>query len=149
MPSSDWEAQISDIGSILRARTKDVNGKELGTFTADTRPTGEEVTNLILTATGDIVDEHGANLPPDLWPQARRLSALGTAMLVELSYFPEQVATGRSPYEQLKALYDAAWERLAENLADEDPEDEIGEAHLPRFGFPENRGGVVDWSTTF
>lgn len=130
MPVSDYTPQVSDVGAILRARTKTASGSEAGTFNpADaaagdrTRPTAEEVTSLIEDAVSDVQSEFGVVIPdapitdenddPDLYRKSvQRFAALGTALLVELTYFPEQVATGRSPYAQLKQLYDDRRKRL-------------------------------------
>jgi hypothetical protein len=60
---------------------------------------------------GVVPDAPGDN--PDAYRQAvAKLAALGVALEVELTYFPEQVATGRSPYEQLKALYDERFKQM-------------------------------------
>lgn len=105
MPTSDWPTSVAAVGSVLRARTRDTQGNEVGTFTADTRPTADQVLLLINTAEGDLAASVGADLPDALWAQAAVVASYKAAMLVELSYFPEQVATGRSPYEQLRELY--------------------------------------------
>ena len=44
-------------------------------------------------------------MPAPLINAASSLVALGAAMMVEISYFPEQVGTNRSPYAQLAAQY--------------------------------------------
>lgn len=126
MPVSDYTPTVADIGAILRARTKTASGSEAGTFNpanADagdqTRPNAEQVTSLIEDVVADVQAEFGVDIPdaegddPDLYRKSvRRFGALGVAMLVELTYFPEQVATGRSPYAQLKQLYDDRRKRL-------------------------------------
>ena len=140
MATSDWAPLVADVGAILRARTKDSNGNELGTFTANTRPTGDQVDELIETAITDIESEVGS-VPDVLQDAARRVAALGTALLVELSFFPEQISTGRSPYDQLKELYDARFARLKTQIEDVNAGGEVGggdssEALLPEYSFP-------------
>jgi len=102
-----WLPVTADVGAILRARTVDANGNELGDFTSATRPTATEVTNLILQASRDVEAQLGT-LPSSTQVQdmGKHLIALKTAMLVEISYFPEQVGTGRSPYEQLRQMFE-------------------------------------------
>lgn len=126
MPVSDYTPTVADVAAILRARTKTVGGEEAGTFNPEgapqqdrTRPTAEQVTSLINSTLGDVSASFGADIPdapgddPALYrTSARKLAALAVALEVELSYFPEQVATGRSPYAQLKALYDDRSKRL-------------------------------------
>lgn len=147
MPTSDWAPTVADVGAILRARTKDTNGVELGTFTADTRPTGTAVIALADLAVSDLVAEIGPDIPTELVPSARYLAALGTALMVELSYFPEDVAAGRSPYAELKALYDQRLVRLTDAV--EDATGEGGTGGSPSYGFPVNAGGLVGWGTEF
>lgn len=118
MPTSDWPVNAVGVGAILRARTRDTNGNELGTFTATTRPSDVQVANLINTAVGDLASAVGADIHASLHQQAGVVATYKAAMLVELSYFPEQVATGRSPYAQLRELYLEALGTLTTAVAD-------------------------------
>jgi hypothetical protein len=43
----DIAPSVADVAALLRARTKDVNGEEIGTFNDDTRPTSAQVLTLI------------------------------------------------------------------------------------------------------
>lgn len=105
MPTSDYTPTLVPVGALLRTRTRDTNGNELGTFTANTRPTDGQVTELINTAVGDLSTAVGSDLAPEFHSSARAAAAYRAAMLVEISYFPEQVAAGRSPFEQLRQLW--------------------------------------------
>jgi hypothetical protein len=109
MSAPDYLPSTDDVATLLRARTKDDNGTELGKWTADTRPTDDEVARLIALAARELV-------PPDFaGPCTRSAQSAITyhaACLIELSYFPEQVRSDRSPYEELKALADAARSEL-------------------------------------
>lgn len=136
MPTSDWPTGVPAVGSILRARTRDTQGNELGTFTPDTRPTADQVLSLINTATGDLAAAVGADLDESLWAQAAVVASYKAAMLVELSYFPEQVATGRSPYEQLRALYLEALAALTSAVGGEAPGVPGGTVDPPVYSFP-------------
>lgn len=148
MPVEDWAPTVAAVGAILRSRTKDNAGNELGTFTDQTRPTGEEVGELIGTATNDVAAEVGADIVSARRPYAASVAALGTALQVELTYFPEQVALGRSPYAELKKLYDERLKRLktmVEGGVDEDPTMSGGTPLDPAYEFthPIN---PMDWS---
>jgi len=94
-PTSD------DVAALLRARTKDLNGSELGVFNADTRPTDTEVGRLIDMAYAEVVAQVGSIVYDPCAQSATALVALRAAMWVELSYFPEQVRSDRSVYAEL------------------------------------------------
>jgi hypothetical protein len=102
---TEWSPEVADVGALLRARTKDSMGNELGTFTDDTRPTGTQVEVLIGQATDDVATEVANEIPEPLWDMASSVVVVGTALLIELTYFPEAVATGRSPYTEMSKLY--------------------------------------------
>jgi hypothetical protein len=113
VPDPTWTPSLADVGSIERTRTKNALGDELGTFTDETRPTDTEVTNLITKAVRDVTTRLGTDLVnctaddiADLRIRAGNLAAIRTALLIELSYFPEQVGTDVSPYSRLKELWD-------------------------------------------
>lgn len=97
---------VDDVGAILRTRTKDNVGNETGTFTANTRPTDQQVLTLIGQAYDDVVGVIDDDIPATAFRDARSAIALRAAMMVELSFWPDQVPLGRSPYAQLKELYD-------------------------------------------
>lgn len=141
MPLPDWAPTVADVGALLRSRTKDTNGNELGTFTADTRPTDGQVTAIIATVAGDVetlaADAALPETPLVLYGSAKQLAVLATAMQVELSYFPEQVAQGRSPYDQLKALYDDRLDRYTKALASVGTGGDVGGAADPVGAFPD------------
>lgn len=149
MPISDWSPEVASIGAILRARTKDKTGNEIGTFTPDTRPTDAQIVEQIDIANGKIVSVHSEELPEFAWPSAKRAAALQSAMLVELSYYPEQVATGKSPYDELKALYEEEMANLTKRIEGEDLGDDEGGYGYPSYAFPEDVGGLVGWGTRF
>lgn len=137
--TSDWPVHAASVGSLLRARTRDTNGNEIGTFDATTRPTGDQVLSLINDAVEDLASSVGSDLPEAFWTKAATVAHYKTAMLVELSYFPEQVATGRSPYEQLRQLYAEALASLKAGLTEAGasvPGDAAGAPSPPSFGFP-------------
>lgn len=105
-----------EVADLLRARTKDDNGVELGTWTADTRPTDSEVGNLILLATGDVTAQTGANLPERDAQSAATMIALRTAMFIEASYWPEQYLTDRSAYTAYERMYNDGMAALLRSI---------------------------------
>lgn len=138
-----WRPSVAEVGALLRARTKDDGGNELGTFTAATRPTNAQVEYLISQATGHVASKVGTTdelCTPELTSKARHVTVLYTALLIELTYFPEQVARNISPYSQHKVLYDDAEKELLEGYAEKcggggDGEVVGGDGSLPSYGF--------------
>jgi hypothetical protein len=142
---------LQEVGALLRARTVDTTGTELGTFTADTRPTGSEAMKLIGDAATDVADEVGGDIPDAAIQTARQAAAYRAAMLIELSYYPEQVGTNRSPYAEYKALYDekiAKIIRIVQDLEEEeDTDDTTLTGGMASFNFPKDAGGLIGWGT--
>lgn len=107
MSTSTGRPSVDDVAQLLRARTKDSFGNESGTFTAETRPTAMQVDGHITTAMALVC----TRLPPldeiavDLLPAVAGVVAYRAALRVEKSYFPEQVRSDRSAYEQLRDEY--------------------------------------------
>lgn len=132
-----WTPTLEAVGSLLRARTVDTNGNELGTFTAATRPTANQVEDIIVMAVDEVAVALAGDAPERLWGAAGSLATYRAAMLVELSYFPEQVAQGgRSPYEHYERLYDIGLPRLIANLQDPTPGNGPGVPSPPAYAFP-------------
>ncbi len=100
-----WRPTVDDIAALLRARTKDASGNEIGTFTDQTRPTDAEVEQLITNGCAKVAALATWYVPSDAAPEASHLAALVAACEVELSYFPEQVRTDRSAYQYLWAMF--------------------------------------------
>lgn len=98
----------ADVAAILRARTKDLDGAEVGDFTDNTRPTGTEVDRLIAMAYAEVSGQVGTNLYEPCASSARTLIAVRAAMWVELSYWPEQVRSDRSAYAELEDQWTAS-----------------------------------------
>ncbi len=133
----DWAPSVEDVGAILRARTtKSETGEELGTFTDETRPTSTAVVSLIDDATDDVVSAVGGQVPKGLERPARRTATIRAAMLVELTYFQEQLETGQSSYPQLREWYTEQLAVLTGRIDDTTGTDADGSFGTPLFGFP-------------
>jgi hypothetical protein len=122
----DWAPDLTEVGALLRARTKDDVGNELGTFTEATRPTDENVLELIRQACDDVLGLFTVeDVPASSQVMCRRAAALRTALSIEISYFPEQ-GNDNSPYLQLRQISDAAIQQVIKRAVwldafDEDP----------------------------
>jgi hypothetical protein len=108
---------VDDVAALLRARTKDDNGEELGSFTDATRPTDLEVAVLIQLAEGDVIVQVGSDLQPVYAAEAGSMIALRAACFVELSYWPEQVRADRSAYAEYWRMYEAGMAALLGAIA--------------------------------
>lgn len=107
---------VDQVARWIRARTKDDQQREVGTFDDETRPTADQVEGHI----DDAVAIVGLRLPalelvPDeLLAAVTAVTALEAACEIEKGYWPEQVLSDRSAYQYLRAECDAALEQLAE-----------------------------------
>lgn len=106
-PPDPGRPTVDQVALLLRARTKDSAGNEVGTFDDDTRPTGTQVDEQIDAAIALV----GVRFPPTSGMTAEQVTgfqalvAYRAALRVEKSYFPEQVRTDRSAYAQLREEY--------------------------------------------
>lgn len=105
----DPEATPDDVAALLTARTKDAQGRELGEFTDDTRPTREQVQVRIDIARTLVKQDVGA-MPDRCLEGAEATVALLAAMLTEAAFWPEQTQSNQSTYERLRELYVSARE---------------------------------------
>lgn len=101
----DYTPTIADVAALIRARTKDSNGNEVGTFTGATRPTDAQAQEAIDHATVAIREKVGA-VGAACADVAKLAVTYGAAAEIELSYFPEQARTDRSPYQFLLQRYE-------------------------------------------
>jgi hypothetical protein len=125
---------VLEVAQLLRARTKNSSGFEVGTFNDDTRPTSAQAAALATAAAVDIQVRLGTSPPAEVIDFARGCSALLAACMVELSYFPEQVESGRSPYQQLRDLLNWRLELLASWVGGGAGELELRSIRIPVLG---------------
>lgn len=157
-PLVTWPATPDDVAALLRARTQDNTDVEVGQWTTGTRPTLVEVERILAMAQANVLGKTGSldelvcATADDILTQAAFLVALLAAMLVELSYFPEQVNSDRSAYTHYKDLWDTAVVDLVEAVAEcaaggVEPSPESGGVAGPSWAFPVDCGGMVGWQT--
>ena len=120
MTEATFAPTVAEVASYIRARTKVAGGKEVGTFTENTRPTQAEVELLIAQA----VDHVGGAIGGDpcneqLMQSAAAAAALYTAILVEVSYFPETSANTGSSAARLEALFNGRMKSLSASVAEQ------------------------------
>lgn len=137
---------VQEVSELERARTKDRFGNEVGIFNENTRPTGDAVRGLIRQAADDVVMLIDVDIPPTAYDLADSVIAIGAAMLIELSYYPEQVGTPNSAYDHWWEWYQVMLERLKLAVEREALEEEMGEVGAGGiyYKFPELK---IDWDT--
>jgi hypothetical protein len=96
----------TDVAALLRARTKDLDGIEVGDFNAYTRPTGPEVDRIIDLAYEEVTGRAGVELGARCTSLAFMLVIIRAAMWIEGSYWPEQVRSDRSIFSELSDQYE-------------------------------------------
>jgi len=121
---------VEDVARLIRARTKDSQGREVGTFTPDTRPTADQVEAHIQSALALVSTRLPKVVPAKLIPAVQSLVAYRAALQIEKSYFPEQVRADRSAYTQLRDEYNEDLAALLTALAE-----------TPGYGAPGKRAG--------
>jgi hypothetical protein len=109
---------VEQVATLIRARTKDSNGIEVGTFDGDTRPTADQVEKTIDASVALVGMQlpDAAAIPVELASAVAAVIALDAACRVEKSFWPEQVQTERSPYALLKTEYDEALAALLDTI---------------------------------
>lgn len=134
---------LAEVGEIALGRTRDNLGNALGTFNANTQPTDTQVLRLIKSAADDVRKHIGTMIPDDLIDDARRVVAVRTAMLIELTSYGSEVATDRSPYSELRTLYKELLPDLIESVEVEEAGGKATDqvvGNFPSFGFPQVEG---------
>lgn len=160
MPISEYTPELDDVGALVRDRTVDSGGNEVGTFTPQTRPTDVEATKLIAQATQDAYAIFGEDIPDAADPDnpgairdaAREAVGYHAAALIELSHFGEQVARGNSPYAEYERLWNEAAARIQAAIESQGgqppaPVDSSTGSMNVSYEFPEDAGGMVGWGT--
>lgn len=85
---------VQDVALLERTRTVTAGGGEEITFTESTRPSASEVSGLIDQALPAILAHLPEAFSEAYYDRARHLVALYTALLIEGSYFREQLDNG-------------------------------------------------------
>lgn len=132
-PVSESEAElrctVAEVAAHIRARTKDNNGNEVGTFTDTTRPTDAQCEEAI-TAAVRFIHTRVGYVGEGCTDLAREAVSLGAAADIERSYFPEQSRSDRSVYTFLRDERDSALTGLVAcvegDLPSSQTEDEYG-----------------------
>lgn len=112
---------VLDVANLLRARLTDQGGGSNASFTPDTRPTDSQVQGLIDMASSEVLIGLPITVDTRLYPMTKAMTALSAAILVETSYFPEQVAQGASPVEVFQTRMLAGLAKLVAASQEDQP----------------------------
>lgn len=137
---------VADVAALILSRTNDRDGNSTGTFTTTTRPTAAQVTALIGKAMDKLLPKFGPTVPDELVGSAKEIVELRSAMLVELTYFADQIRGDRSPYATLLDLYTQGLQDFIVDRkqlgadATAGTTDDLSTAGLPAYSFPPSSG---------
>lgn len=138
MTDSDvYRPTVAQVGSVIRARTKTSGGQEIGTFDDTTRPTGDQVEDLIDLTLSDTAASLGEDIPAALWKGVTMLVAINTANVIQASYWPEQTASNPTLFDFWTKWYTDGVAKMAlaiRAINDGDSEGADGIADLPLWG---------------
>jgi hypothetical protein len=95
---------VDDVALLLQTRTISAGGGPLSTFTDATRPSAEQVAGIIYQAIIVICEQFKQDVPTYLYPRVKQAIAFQAAVLVEDSFFREQVTNGQSNAASYAAL---------------------------------------------
>ena len=98
-PVPDWPVpdvdliapSVEDVAILVRTRTYTEGVLEHADFTDDTRPPADEVQRLIDQATPTVLTQLRPTFPPSVYGDIGHMIALYTAILIEGSFFREQI----------------------------------------------------------
>lgn len=140
---------VAEVASKVRARTRVKGGGQAGTFTASTNPSADDVEDLISEALDEVLGKvREPEAATDYERRVRGAVALYTAILIELSYYPEQVGSGKSPAATYQALYASRIKALIAEGETGEVQGEGGTADSPAdaaWTFPVGVGGLIGW----
>lgn len=120
MADPTWTPTVAAVAALIRARTKVPGGKEVGTFTENTRPTNAEVEAIIAQAVDHVSAAIGGDPCNDgLRESAGAASAMLAAILIETSYWPEQAEARGSAASRLESLFNTRMKALTASVAEQ------------------------------
>jgi hypothetical protein len=125
----EWAPTVDQVAAILRARTRGTASRdaatagEQDTFTANTRPTANQVRELIGIAVGDLLSMMGGRSPCNqaLQSSAQAACVYRAAQLVETSYYPEQTSGDDTAFAALQKMWDGSAKAVVAAVVDQCP----------------------------
>lgn len=154
---SQYAPTVEQVAGLLRNRTVDSNNNYLGTFTDKTTPTRQAAESLIRDAVIEAYPSFGSDIPdaPGSDPDALRVAATRTvayraAVLIEESFFSQDVSRGNSPADRYQESWAQGLKRVASAIDSQGGNAPGGDAEgtmFAEFVFAEDDGGMIGWGT--
>lgn len=118
-PIGAMRPSLEDLGSILRVRTvvPGSGGKEEGTFNTKTRPTAVEAEAIITNAVAQTLLSTGPDIPERFWEPAKTVILYMAAVLLELSFYKNEIDKGISAYPAYQQLYKDSLDGLINSIS--------------------------------
>lgn len=144
---------VREVAALLESRTRNSRSGMLEkTFNEETRPTAEQVLELIEDAVEEVRTDLGTeSVPEPVKGQVRSLIALVTAMKIEESFYTEQMESSKSPYKVFQGQYERRLDRVIKSIerALEGNSEMTETDTLPHFSFPDgsNPQAMIGWGT--
>lgn len=155
----NFRPATAEVAKLIPTRTRGDTMVDQDDFSANSRPTKEQVEGLTVDAEAEVnnrLSSYDGLIPTKHHRKISYAMTLYSAMLVELTRFPEQIGTQRSAYSHLKELYDESMTQLEQALGiipegavDGGTGTVVSGYGEPKYSFPEDRGGLVGWNTKF
>lgn len=125
----EWAPSPDQVAAVLRSRTRGAASRdamtagEQGVFTTTTRPTRDQVQELIVAACGELAILLGGRTPCTALLQTGCTTAVTyrAAQLVEVSYFPEQTNNDQSAFSALQKMWETASKAVASAVTEQCP----------------------------
>lgn len=151
--SYDWAPSVALVASHILPRTYDDDGNQVGTFNGKTFPTDVQAIDIIRAAVASISFQVGVDDIEDekIVDAGKSCAALLSAARIERSFFSQDVASGRSPYDQLMQEYKMelkGFVSAVERLADGDLVGASAGMNTPAYSFPDPKttiGTKTQW----
>lgn len=147
-PDQLYEPTIDQVARKILSRTRDTYGTVTGTFSDKTQPTDAQVAAIIGDVMTEVADVIGDEIPEVLLDDASNVVALRAAMQIEVDFYADQINTGRSPYPQLKEMYEENLANLQQQVVAIEsgggtgPVDDAGGSGFPQYSFPDSSTSI-------
>lgn len=133
-----WTPETIEVAARMFARVMGETGP-VHDFEIDGRPSRAQAQEAVAEAVSLLAPQVGFDLDVEFHATARTLAILLSAMLLEPSYWPEDIDTPRSAWEQWEKLYETGLAALLVAIGEAGSGDEVGpgddHAHVA-YGFP-------------
>lgn len=140
---------LEEVATLLRARTLDEYGNEVGAFTSDTRPNATQAQQAIDSAYNLVNLRIGRidSRSVDIIEQAKSTTAFLAARIIETVYYPEQATQEQSVASVYAAMYEEAIAALESAVEDDRATTTTGFiTSVPLKGIAADQEWPINWA---